>query len=61
MGARETALNALMACRKDGAWSNGILKEYTQREIAGKLGISRSYVSRIEKRALEKLKQALEQ
>ena len=30
----------------------------TQREIADKLGISRSYVSRIEKRALEKLKKA---
>ncbi|MBR2402859.1 MAG: RNA polymerase sporulation sigma factor SigK [Lachnospiraceae bacterium] len=30
----------------------------TQREIADKLGISRSYVSRIEKRALEKLKNA---
>ncbi|MBR3770531.1 MAG: RNA polymerase sporulation sigma factor SigK [Lachnospiraceae bacterium] len=30
----------------------------TQREIAKKLGISRSYVSRIEKRALEKLKKA---
>ena len=30
----------------------------TQREIADKLGISRSYVSRIEKRALEKLKRA---
>ena len=29
MGARETALNVLIACRKDGAWSNGILKEYT--------------------------------
>ena len=28
MGARETALAALIACRKDGAWSNGILKEY---------------------------------
>jgi RNA polymerase sporulation-specific sigma factor len=32
-----------------------------QREVAQKTGISRSYVSRIEKRALEKLKQALEQ
>ena len=32
MGAREIALNALIACRKDGAWSNGILKEYTNRE-----------------------------
>ena len=34
-------------------------KELTQREIAEKLGISRSYVSRIEKSALEKLKDAL--
>jgi RNA polymerase sporulation-specific sigma factor len=33
--------------------------ELTQREIAEKLGISRSYVSRIEKSALEKLKGAL--
>lgn len=33
-------------------------KTMTQREIAGKLGISRSYVSRIEKRAIEKLRQA---
>ncbi len=32
MGARETALNALIACRKDGAWSNSILKEYIQRD-----------------------------
>ena len=30
----------------------------TQREIATKLGISRSYVSRIEKRAIDKLKKA---
>ncbi len=32
MGARETALGALMACRKDGAWSNGVLKEYIRRD-----------------------------
>ena len=32
----------------------------TQREIAQKCGISRSYVSRIEKKALEKLKEKLE-
>ena len=32
MGARETALNVLIACRKDGAWSNGVLKEYLQRD-----------------------------
>lgn len=31
-------------------------KEHTQREIADMLGISRSYVSRIEKKALEKLR-----
>ena len=32
MGARETALNALIACRKSDAWSNGVLKEYIQRD-----------------------------
>jgi len=31
--------------------------EMTQREIAQKLGISRSYVSRIEKNAVQKLKE----
>lgn len=31
-------------------------QEHTQREIAGELGISRSYVSRIEKKAIEKLR-----
>ena len=35
------------------------VEELTQREIAENLGISRSYVSRIEKSALEKLKSAL--
>lgn len=35
-------------------------EEITQREIGRKLGISRSYVSRIEKRALEKLKAGYE-
>lgn len=33
--------------------------ELTQREIAKQLGISRSYVSRIEKRALEKLRKII--
>lgn len=37
--------------------SNGIVK--TQREIAEMLGISRSYVSRIEKRAIKKLYRSL--
>ncbi len=32
MGARETALNALIACRVDGAWSNGVLKDYIVRD-----------------------------
>ena len=35
-------------------------KEVTQREIGEKLGISRSYVSRIEKRALNKLRKGFE-
>lgn len=38
----------------------GGLKPSRQREVAQMLGISRSYVSRIEKRALEKLREALE-
>ena len=32
MGARETALNVLIACRKEGGWSNGVLKAYTARD-----------------------------
>lgn len=32
MSARETALNVLIACRREGAWSNGILKEYILRD-----------------------------
>lgn len=43
-------------------WRYGLYNQIpvTQREIADKLGISRSYVSRIEKRALEKLKSCFE-
>ena len=36
-------------------------EEVTQREIADKLGISRSYVSRIEKKAINKLKKCYEE
>lgn len=36
-------------------------QEMTQREIGKRLGISRSYVSRIEKRALEKLRRAMKE
>ena len=39
-----------------GLWNHDVL---TQQEIASKLGISRSYVSRIEKKALKKLNNAL--
>ena len=36
-------------------------KALTQREIAKQLGISRSYISRIEKKALEKLRKRFEE
>lgn len=32
MGARETALNALIVCRKEGAWSNAALKQRIARD-----------------------------
>ena len=32
MGARETALNVLIACRKEDGWSNGVLKDYISRD-----------------------------
>ena len=32
MGARETALNVLIACRKEEGWSNGLLKDYIARD-----------------------------
>ena len=32
MGARQTALNVLIACRKEDGWSNGVLKEYLRRD-----------------------------
>ena len=31
-------------------------REYTQKEVADKLGISQSYISRLEKRIIEKIK-----
>lgn len=43
----------------NGKTFNG--KEMTQKDIGRQLGISRSYVSRIEKKALEKLKSGLEE
>ena len=32
MNARRTALDALIACRKQAAWSNGVLKDYIERD-----------------------------
>ena len=32
MSARETALNVLIACRKEAGWSNGMLKDYISRD-----------------------------
>ena len=32
MGARQTALNVLIACRKEDGWSNGVLKDYIVRD-----------------------------
>ena len=42
-----------------GRYGLGGGKEKTQNELADKLGISRSYVSRIEKKALGKLREVL--
>ena len=49
--------------RKIICWRYGLLNEKrkTQKEIAEHLGISRSYVSRIEKRAIKKLAKAMEE
>ena len=49
---RERKILCLRYGLKDG-------EEMTQREVAEQMGISRSYVSRIEKRALEKLRECL--
>ncbi|MBP3327928.1 MAG: helix-turn-helix domain-containing protein, partial [Clostridia bacterium] len=35
-------------------------KEYTQKEVADILGISQSYISRLEKRIISKLKKTVE-
>lgn len=44
-------------CKRYGMFGE---KEMTQREVAVLMGISRSYVSRIEKKALQKLKKVME-
>ena len=39
----------------------GVAREYTQKEVADKLGISQSYISRLEKKILCRLKTEIEQ
>lgn len=51
-----TERESFIICRRYGIGGG---QELTQREIARALGISRSYVSRIEKKALEKLKRII--
>ncbi len=38
----------------------GNTREHTQKEVADTLGISQSYISRLEKRIIERLKKDLE-
>ncbi len=47
----------MIICKRYGLYNT---KPSTQREIADRLGISRSYVSRIEKKSLEKLRKAFD-
>ena len=56
----DTALDAREAALIRARYGLDGAPPLTQRETAAKLGISRSYVSRIEKKALEKLRRALE-
>ena len=65
----ESKLNAARVCELVAAlpereakiitlrYGLGNIRPLTQREVAAKLGISRSYVSRIEKAALERLRE----
>ncbi|MBQ7084630.1 MAG: sigma-70 family RNA polymerase sigma factor, partial [Anaerotignum sp.] len=55
---RLTARERTVIILRYGLWNHNIL---TQQEIASRLGISRSYVSRIEKKALKKLNAALQE
>ena len=62
-GRLHTAVNTCLTPREQRIillrYGLGNRKPLTQREIAAQCGISRSYVSRIEKRALQKLEDAL--
>ena len=54
---RLSKLEQIVVIFRYGLWGQ---EELTQQEIAGRLGISRSYVSRIEKKALKKLRAAFQ-
>ena len=54
----KTALKREKRCLRNAIWIRK-RKRKTQREIADMLGISRSYVSRIEKKAIKKLSEEL--
>ena len=58
-GRLHAAVNTCLTPREQRIILLGNRKPLTQREIAALCGISRSYVSRIEKRALQKLEDAL--
>ena len=60
---QEVSLSLPIGTDKDGNERDGLdgSDPHPQREIAASLGISRSYVSRIEKKALEKLREALKE
>ena len=55
------AIRRELTPRQQQCVTEHFLKDKTQREVAKQCGISRSYVSRIEKKALEKLRSALEE
>lgn len=55
---RLTERERIVIILRYGLWNQDAL---TQQQIASKLGISRSYISRIEKKALKKLNAALEE
>ena len=60
LDAREAQIIRLRYGLSEG--ENGVdAPQMTQREVAAATGISRSYVSRIEKKALEKLRKALDE
>ena len=54
------ATDLTIAQKKEYAGVLYLKDNLTQQEIAGRLGISRSYVSRIEKKALKKLRAAFQ-